>query len=164
MWHKPCRTFHPWCPCIKTRCLFITVVWSSVIVKDVKGLLLLTYFTELEAYAGHHIASFSVTWNYSPMPSHQRMFCETAVEVRNWVNNYTPVFYVNVIIYFCSEFSASLVNLYPWMRPQKLQLGQPTWDGLILLRKMTTSAIWNWWNIFICYSSAGIIVSLKLSK
>ena len=27
MWHKPCRTFHPWCLCIKTRCLsqyFIT--------------------------------------------------------------------------------------------------------------------------------------------
>ena len=23
MWHKPCRTFHPWCPCIKTRCLSI---------------------------------------------------------------------------------------------------------------------------------------------
>ena len=23
MWHKLCRTFHPWCPCIKTRCLFI---------------------------------------------------------------------------------------------------------------------------------------------
>ena len=22
MWHKPCRTFHPWCPCIKTRCLW----------------------------------------------------------------------------------------------------------------------------------------------
>ena len=21
MWHKPCQTFHPWCPCIKTRCL-----------------------------------------------------------------------------------------------------------------------------------------------
>ena len=21
MWHKPCRIFHPWCPCIKTRCL-----------------------------------------------------------------------------------------------------------------------------------------------
>ena len=26
MWHKPCRTFHPWCPCIKTRCLFPTVM------------------------------------------------------------------------------------------------------------------------------------------
>ena len=25
MWHKPCRTFHPWCPCIKTRCLFNTL-------------------------------------------------------------------------------------------------------------------------------------------
>ena len=25
MWHKPCRTFHPWCLCIKTRCLFIYV-------------------------------------------------------------------------------------------------------------------------------------------
>ena len=23
MWHKPCRTFHPWCPYIKTRCLFV---------------------------------------------------------------------------------------------------------------------------------------------
>ena len=23
MWHKPCRTFHPWCPCFKTRCLCI---------------------------------------------------------------------------------------------------------------------------------------------
>ena len=22
MWHKPCRTFHPWCVCIKTRCLY----------------------------------------------------------------------------------------------------------------------------------------------
>ena len=22
MWHKPCRTFHPWCLCIKTRCLY----------------------------------------------------------------------------------------------------------------------------------------------
>ena len=22
MWHNLCRTFHPWCPCIKTRCLF----------------------------------------------------------------------------------------------------------------------------------------------
>ena len=22
MWHKACRTFHPWCICIKTRCLY----------------------------------------------------------------------------------------------------------------------------------------------
>ena len=27
MWHKPCRTFHPWCPCIKTRCLSISLKW-----------------------------------------------------------------------------------------------------------------------------------------
>ena len=26
MWHKPCRTFHPWCPCIKTRCLLFDFV------------------------------------------------------------------------------------------------------------------------------------------
>ena len=25
MWHKPCRTFHPWCLCIKTRCLYKTI-------------------------------------------------------------------------------------------------------------------------------------------
>ena len=29
MWHKPCRTFHPWCPCIKTRCLL--TYWGRVI-------------------------------------------------------------------------------------------------------------------------------------
>ena len=29
MWHKPCRTFHPWCPCIKTRCLSIPEVHPS---------------------------------------------------------------------------------------------------------------------------------------
>ena len=25
MWHKPCRTFHHWCLCIKTRCLFMII-------------------------------------------------------------------------------------------------------------------------------------------
>ena len=25
MWHKPCRTFNPWCLCIKTRCLFNSI-------------------------------------------------------------------------------------------------------------------------------------------
>ena len=29
MWHKPCRTFHPWCLCIKTRCL--SPVWCRVV-------------------------------------------------------------------------------------------------------------------------------------
>ena len=24
MWHKPCRTFHLWCLCIKTRCLYFS--------------------------------------------------------------------------------------------------------------------------------------------
>ena len=28
MWHKPCRTFHPWCLCIKTRCLWIYLLNS----------------------------------------------------------------------------------------------------------------------------------------
>ena len=26
MWHKPCRTFNPWCLCIKTRCLVISLL------------------------------------------------------------------------------------------------------------------------------------------
>ena len=25
MWHKPCRTFNPWCLCIKTRCLSVSL-------------------------------------------------------------------------------------------------------------------------------------------
>ena len=29
MWHKPCRTFHLWCLCIKTRCLsFLLSGWQ----------------------------------------------------------------------------------------------------------------------------------------
>ena len=38
MWHKPCRTFHPWCLCIKTRCLLISVMleleyfWQTMLV------------------------------------------------------------------------------------------------------------------------------------
>ena len=27
MWHKPCRTFHPWSICIKTRCLCTLRSW-----------------------------------------------------------------------------------------------------------------------------------------
>ena len=26
MWHKACRTFHPWCPCTKTRCLSLCLM------------------------------------------------------------------------------------------------------------------------------------------
>ena len=29
MWHKPCRTFNPWCLCIKTRCLVPWTVHSA---------------------------------------------------------------------------------------------------------------------------------------
>ena len=32
MWHKPCRTFNPWCLCIKTRCLF--VVWLEIMLQS----------------------------------------------------------------------------------------------------------------------------------
>ena len=28
MWHKPCRTFNPWCLCIKTRCLLVPL-WTN---------------------------------------------------------------------------------------------------------------------------------------
>ena len=30
MWHKPCRTFNPWCLCIKTRCLFYGYITRDV--------------------------------------------------------------------------------------------------------------------------------------
>ena len=31
MWHKPYRTFHPWCLCIKTRCLYHYCGWKYLI-------------------------------------------------------------------------------------------------------------------------------------
>ena len=59
MWHKPCRTFHPWCLCIKTRCLYVYdmqpqwVHWfcfrgglddvMEYIIDDISNLLFFTY-------------------------------------------------------------------------------------------------------------------------
>ena len=37
MWHKPCRTFHPWCPCIKTRCLLSVEISAPRIRASAKG-------------------------------------------------------------------------------------------------------------------------------
>ena len=37
MWHKLCRTFHPWCPCIKTRCLFYFCITTRSSKKACKG-------------------------------------------------------------------------------------------------------------------------------
>ena len=34
MWHKPCRTFHPWCLCIKTRCLYVILRQSLIYLFD----------------------------------------------------------------------------------------------------------------------------------
>ena len=34
MWHKPCRTFHPWCLCIKTRCLFYWLRLSGYLTRS----------------------------------------------------------------------------------------------------------------------------------
>ena len=34
MWHKPCRTFHPWCVCIKTRCLLPVVITTTFSAKN----------------------------------------------------------------------------------------------------------------------------------
>ena len=39
MWHKPCRTFHPWCLCIKTRCLWNSVGHPSRLWWDVQSIL-----------------------------------------------------------------------------------------------------------------------------
>ena len=33
MWHKPCRTFHPWCPCIKTCCLLSFWSREQILIK-----------------------------------------------------------------------------------------------------------------------------------
>ena len=30
MWHKPCRTLDPWCPCIETRCLSNNWITSPI--------------------------------------------------------------------------------------------------------------------------------------
>ena len=43
MWHKPCRTFHPWCLCIKTRCLWSTYMQHSVSVHAVDGVKLVCH-------------------------------------------------------------------------------------------------------------------------
>ena len=41
MWHKPCRTFHPWCLCTKTRCL----CWDCLTISNA---------IRLDPFPGHH--------------------------------------------------------------------------------------------------------------
>ena len=53
MWHKPCRTFHPWCPCIKTRCLSLYRFPITV---------LLLLFVQYRGWANYIIWGLRIFW------------------------------------------------------------------------------------------------------
>ena len=45
MWHKPCRTFNPWCLCIKTRCLFDLFCNAYIIFCSISLCFIYPYFS-----------------------------------------------------------------------------------------------------------------------
>ena len=62
-WHKPCRTFHPWCLCIKTRCLYhiisnhiIYIISYHVMSCHVLSCHMVSYHTSY--HISYHIISF----------------------------------------------------------------------------------------------------------
>ena len=62
MWHKPCRTFNPWCLCIKTRCLslhahchgwVLEVVSCCMIIFEIVSGICLTYYLVVDLWDSH---------------------------------------------------------------------------------------------------------------
>ena len=63
MWHKPCRTFHPWCPCIKTRCLLDNTYhnsWPMGIGKTDYWLMLIKWFNQVTIL---HVTTTPLSWH-----------------------------------------------------------------------------------------------------
>ena len=65
MWHKPCRTFHPWCPCIKTRCLSFSLGAIVGTHLDTNGLI----FCQL--HQNNSGENYTKIWEYGNGPGHR---------------------------------------------------------------------------------------------
>ena len=89
MWHKPCRTFHPWCPCIKTRCLLTS--WHGNAFRKPR-------ISPVISYRSMQLFSF---WVHCPA-------CRTyLIATRFWVVVICPIIKCLTVL----EFSFILFNL-----------------------------------------------------
>ena len=79
MWHKPCRTFHPWCPCIKTRCLCCDYIISSCGVRWKK-------FPRYWPFV-RGIHRWPVNSPHKGKWRGALMFCMICAWINGWVNN-----------------------------------------------------------------------------
>ena len=74
MWHKPCRTFHPWCLCIKTRCLLEAL--KAVIETEIAMSTILSSLEALKAVIETEIAMSTIL---SPSGAFLKAVIETEI-------------------------------------------------------------------------------------
>ena len=69
------------------------------------------------------------------MPLLQRRFGKTAVEVKAWMSNYMPLFYVDVPTYPCPYSDYGSANLYEKKRSQSGNLSEKNLISVRILSK-----------------------------
>ena len=74
MWHKPCRTFHPWCLCIKTRCLYVSDVSFTLCAYDLSlnGARALHYSDVIMSAIASQMTGVSIVFSIVPSGADKR--------------------------------------------------------------------------------------------
>ena len=83
MWHKLCRTFHPWCPCIKTRCLLYVCMRECC--SGGKWALWIASVTIILVYWWVHCRPTAACWScaYNPILLHPGLITRLLVVLGN---------------------------------------------------------------------------------
>ena len=111
MWHKPCRTFHPWCLCIKTRCLFSYRDFNLAGFREEAACLCMQ-----QSSTGQYILTEKSHQNWQLLPYHKTMFTfsdsclhkiHTLLTLKQWV-----IFFQNMILF--SDLVHYKCNILVW--------------------------------------------------
>ena len=76
MWHKPCRTFHPWCLCIKTRCLLIMIDSSYSVLHFLVNPSVTVSLTLAHYHQGDFVINMINAWKFTGLSHPLLNSCE----------------------------------------------------------------------------------------
>ena len=70
MWHKPCRTFNPWCLCIKTRCLCVFLITNVLYTPYQTSIWYRLYFSILSTFKYVVLVLTLSTWKHAAVQNY----------------------------------------------------------------------------------------------
>ena len=144
MWHKPCRTFHPWCLCIKTRCLSVLVIATDASYANtllINSLLISTDVIRRMCVCTHIISMGKSFYNikiYFNIPTqnmfigHKRRFCPLPKVLYRYNIIHCKLFclqHLHLAI-CCDLWLANLFAMSPWLRPVPRLNKRPSFTGI----------------------------------